>query len=424
MKRLLVLGAGTAGTMVANQLRSRLREEDWDITVIEPATQHLYQPGLLFVPFGRYEAKDLMKPNRSLMAGGVSLVTGEVERVLPAESMVNLADGRMLQYDQLVIATGTHPRPDQTPGMLGPQMGRTIHEFYTLEGAQALRRVLRVWRKGKLVVHVTEPPIKCPVAPLEFAFLADDFFRHAGVRPDVDITYVTPMSGPFTKPIASEHLGGMLEQRGIKVEADFYVERVDTASLVSYDERTVPFDLLVTVPINMGADFVASSGLGDELNHVKVDPGTFLADGQSNIFALGDAAALPTSKAGSVAHFSTEVFVENFLDHIAGRPMQRRFDGHANCFVESGNGKALLIDFNYDTEPLPGVYPWPTVGPLRLLKETRMNHLGKLLFKALYWHVLLPGHHLPVTTEMSMAGKQIPGDSGLLDQIQREEMTL
>lgn len=359
MKRLLVLGAGTAGTMVANQLRSRLGQGEWDITVVEAANRHLYQPGLLFVPFGRYKASDLLKPIPPLLVDGVSLISGEVEQVLPADSKVTLTDGRTLHYDQLVIATGTHPRPDMTPGMLGPQTGRTVHEFYTLGGAQALREVMKVWRKGRLVVHLTELPIKCPVAPLEFAFLADDYFRKAGVRRDVDITYVTPLSGAFTKPIASEHLGGMLEARGIKVEADFYVERVDEASLVSFDERVVPFDLLVTVPINMGADFVARSGLGDELNHVNVDPGTFLADGQTNIFALGDAAALPTSKAGSAAHFATEVFVDNFLDHIAGRPMTRRYDGHVNCFVESGNGKALLIDFNYTTQPLPGVYPWP-----------------------------------------------------------------
>lgn len=424
MKRLLILGAGTAGTMVANQLRSRLGQGEWNITVVEPASQHLYQPGLLFIPFGRYEASDLLKPIPPLLAEGVSLISGEVEQVVPADSKVILTDGRSLHYDQLVIATGTHPRPDMTPGMLGPETGRTVHEFYTLGGAQALREAMKVWRKGRLVVHLTELPIKCPVAPLEFAFLADDHFRKAGVRPDVDITYVTPLSGAFTKPIASEHLGGMLERRGIKVEADFYVERVDEASLVSYDERVVPFDLLVTVPINMGADFVARSGLGDELNHVKVDPGTFLADGQSNIFALGDAAALPTSKAGSAAHFATEIFVDNFLDHIEGRPMTRRYDGHVNCFVESGNSKALLIDFNYTTQPLPGVYPWPRLGPLRLLEETRMNHLGKLAFRPIYWHVLLPGHHLPVTTEMSMAGKRIPTEVSLPDQTQREEISL
>jgi sulfide:quinone oxidoreductase len=173
--------------------------------------------------------------------------------------------------------------------------------------------------------------------------------------------------------------------------------------------------LLVTVPLNMGADFVGRSGLGDELNHVKVDPYSFLAVGRDNIFALGDAASLPTSKAGSVAHFSVEVFVENFLDHIAGRGMSHRFDGHANCFVESGGGKALLIDFNYDTEPLPGSYPIPGVGPLRLLKETRLNHLGKLAFKPIYWHLLLPGRRLPVPTGMSMAGKNRPAD--------RKEMT-
>jgi len=169
----------------------------------------------------------------------------------------------------------------------------------------------------------------------------------------------------------------------------------------------------------MGAEFVARSGLGDELNHVRVDPHTFLADGLQNVFALGDAAALPISKAGSVAHFAVDVFVENFLEHIAGRPMQRAFDGHANCFVESGAGKALLIDFNYDTEPLPGTYPLPVVGPLSLLKETRVNHLGKLAFKPIYWHMLLPGRRLPVPNAMSMAGKEIP-----IGQPESEDVTI
>jgi sulfide:quinone oxidoreductase len=268
-------------------------------------------------------------------------------------------------------------------------------------------------------VHITELPIKCPVAPLEFAFLADDHFRRLGIRDRVEMIFVTPLSGAFTKPIASDRLGDMLEERGILVESDFYVERVDPGALVSYDERVVPFDLLVTVPLNMGADFVAKSGLGDELNHVRVDPHTFLVDGCENVFALGDAAALPISKAGSVAHFAVEVFVENFLQHIAGRPMERAFDGHANCFVESGGGKALLIDFNYDTEPLPGAYPLPVVGPLSLLKETRVNHLGKLAFRPIYWHMLLPGRRLPVPTAMSMAGKQVP-----TGQPEREDVTI
>ena len=106
-----------------------------------------------------------------------------------------------------------------------------------------------------------------------------------------------------------------------------------------------------------------------------------------------------------MAHFSVEVFVENFLVLIAGRPMTHRFDGHANCFVESGGGKALLLDFNYDTEPLTGSFPLPKIGPMSLLKESRANHLGKLAFRHIYWNVLLPGRPMGLPSAMSMAGK-------------------
>jgi sulfide:quinone oxidoreductase len=419
MKRLVVLGAGTAGTMVVNKLRPKLPTNEWQITVVEPSPTHLYQPGLLFVPFGRYEAAELLKPTRPLLPHGVDLIVEEVERIDTGGNQVELANGRVIEYDQLVIATGTHARPDMTPGMVGPQLGKTVHEFYTMQGAEALRDALKGWEGGRLVVHITELPIKCPVAPLEFTFLADDHFRRLGIRDRVDIVFATPLSGAFTKPIASERLGSMLDKRGIRVEPDFYVERIDEGALVSYDERVINFDLLVSVPLNMGAELVARSGLGDELNHVKVDHHTFLAEGLQNVFALGDAAALPISKAGSVAHFAVDVFVDNFLDHISGRPMRREFDGHANCFVESGGGKALLIDFNYETEPLPGRFPLPVVGPMSLLRETRLNHLGKLAFKPIYWHMLLPGRRLPVPTEMSMTGKEEPSQLP-----EREEVTL
>jgi sulfide:quinone oxidoreductase len=292
--------------------------------------------------------------------------------------------------------------------MTGPGWRESIHEFYSYEGAIALRSALEGFTEGRLAVHVCEMPIKCPVAPLEFVFLADDYFTERGIRDRVTITYVTPLSGAFTKPVASQHLGKMLADRDIELEADYYVESISAESMTSYDERSIDFDLLVTVPVHMGEAFVGEAGLGDELDHVKVDRGTFLANGFDNIFAIGDAAALPTSKAGSVAHFAADVFVENFLEHIAGRPMPRAFDGHANCFVESGDGKALLIDFNYDTEPLPGSYPLPVVGPMSLLKETRLNHLGKLAFRHIYWNVLLPGHPVPLPAHMSMAGKHLP----------------
>jgi sulfide:quinone oxidoreductase len=407
MRRLVVLGAGTAGTMVVNKLRHRLGPA-WRITVVEQSDRHHYQPGYLFLPFGGCRPDDLTKPTEQFIPDGVELVQGEIDRVDPGQHVVRLVDGRALGYEYLVIATGTEPRPDQTPGMLdGSEWRESIHEFYTLEGALALRDRLGTFTGGRLVVHVVEMPIKCPVAPLEFAFLADDFFRKAGIRDRVDLVYATPLPGAFTKPIASRELARMLDDRRIALEPDFVVERIDDErrTLVSFDEREVPFDLLVTVPLNMGAEYVARSGLGDELNYVPVDKHTLLSTSYDSIFAVGDASNIPASKAGSVAHFSIEVFVDNFVQHVNGHRMTGSFDGHANCYVEAGNGKALLIDFNYDTEPLRGKYPLPGVGPFHLLEETRANHWGKLAFRWMYWHLLLPGRPIPLPAHMSMAGK-------------------
>jgi sulfide:quinone oxidoreductase len=415
MRDLLVLGAGTAGTMVVNKLRPRLPASEWRITIVDQSEEHHYQPGYLFVPFGTYRPDEIVKPRQRLITRGVEQVTGEIDRVDTDAKVVVLMDGTELSYDQLVIATGTHPTPAETPGLAEPEAkDRGVHSFYTLEDAVALRGAMERFDGGKLVVNLVDLPIKCPVAPLEFAFLAEAWLRERGLRERTELTYVTPLDGAFTKPLAARELGGMFEDRGIALEADFMLERVDLdgRQLVSYDEREVPFDLLVTVPLNLGAEYVGRSGLGDELRHVKVDKHTFLADGHHDVFALGDAANLPTSKAGSVAHFAVDVFVENFVRHVDGLSMSASFDGHANCFIESGDGKAMLLDFNYDTEPLLGSFPLPELGPLKLLAESEANHWGKLAFRWIYWHVLLPGRPLPLSAAMSMLGKRRPPAPG------------
>jgi sulfide:quinone oxidoreductase len=408
-KRLLVLGAGTAGTMIVSKLRRKLKAGEWDITVVDRDDVHPYQPGFLFLPFGTYKPSQINRSRHTFLPDGVDFVIGDVDRVDAADNSVTLTDGRTLPYDYLVIASGTTPRPDQTPGMLDTEWRRSIFDFYTFEGSKALAKALEGFKSGRLVVHITDMPIKCPVAPLEFTFLAEAWLRKQGIRDHVEMVYVTPLAGAFTKPVSSEALGSMLEERRIAVETDFLVEHIDVENktLVSYDEREIPFDLLVTIPLNMGADFVARSGLGDDLNYVPVDKHTLQSNAHANIFAVGDASNAPASKAGSVAHFSVEVFVDNFLELIAGKPMTGSFDGHANCFIESGDGKALLIDFNYDTEPLRGTFPLPVVGPMGLLKETRANHLGKLAFRWIYWNILLRGRPMPISTHMSMVGKTV-----------------
>jgi sulfide:quinone oxidoreductase len=278
-----------------------------------------------------------------------------------------------------------------------------------MEGSLALREALKDFNGGRLVVHISEMPIKCPVAPLEFTFLADAYFEKRGIRDKVEIVYVTPLEGAFTKPVCSKHLGWMLDERKITLEPDFVIERIDaeTKTMVSMDEREIPFDLLVTIPVNMGADFIARSGLGDELNYVPTDKHNFLSDAFPNIFVLGDASNIPASKAGSVAHFAIDLFSENFVNYVNNRPMEHSFDGHANCFIESGHHKGLLIDFNYTVEPLTGRFPIPVLGPMPLLKESYLNHIGKLAFRWIYWNILLKGRYLPIPALMSMAGKDL-----------------
>lgn len=407
MRRLLILGAGTAGTMLANHLRREL-DHEWSITIVDRDNDHDYQPGYLFIPFGTYTPERVTKPRRRYLPKGVEFIESGIDRVRPEDNEVDLANGQVLGYDWLLVASGTQPRPDLTPGMGdGKLWHEKIFDFYTKEGSAKLHDALENFEGGKLLVHITDMPIKCPVAPLEFVFLAEDYFRKRGIRHKVDITYVTPLDGAFTKPVASRELGNLIKDRSIRLATDFAVESIDNDRqvMVSYDGRELPFDLLVTIPLNTGQQFVYDSGLGDDAGFIPVDKETLQSTAYDNIFVLGDASNIPTSKAGAVAHFAVETFVPNFLALIQGKPMPKKFDGHANCFVESGRGQALLLDFNYDTQPLTGKYPVAGVGPLKLLGRSRMNHLGKLAFEQIYWKMLLPGHKLPVPTLMSMAGK-------------------
>jgi sulfide:quinone oxidoreductase len=414
MKHLVVLGAGTAGTMIANRMRSRLPEE-WAITIVDPAETHLYQPGLLFLPFGAHDEPKMTRPRARTLHPDVTWRQAAVDAVDVNTRVVSLSDHTTLGYDLLVIASGSRIRPEETPGLLGGEWHRSIHDFYTLDGAQALRHALASFDGGRLVVNVVEMPIKCPVAPMEFLFLADEFFTRRGIRSDVDLVYVTPLDGAFSKPTCNKVLSYLIEQKGIRVETEFNTGEVDAEgrTLRSFDDREVPYDLLVSIPTHGGAPFVDASGLGNELGFVPTHPHSLRAKADDHVFVLGDATDLPSSKAGSVAHFQAEVLQDNLQRAIAGRSLDDGFDGHANCFVETGFGKALLIDFNYETEPLPGSFPIPGIGPMRLLGESRINHWGKLAFRWLYWNALLPGRPLPVSTRMSMRGKMTPqkGDS-------------
>jgi sulfide:quinone oxidoreductase len=406
--RIVVLGAGTGGTLVANRLARRLGDRV-EIVVVDKDDRHVYQPGLLFVPFGLARPTEIVRPRGEQLGRDIDYRVTAVDRVSLDDNLVHLDDGTELPYEVLVIASGARLQPEETDGLTGPGWRERVFTFYDLDGAAALHEAIESFDGGRLVVNLIDMPIKCPVAPLEFAFLADWYFHERGIRDHVELTYVTPLDGAFTKPIASRHLGALLAEKDIELVTEFNAGGVDGVGghLVSYDGRDVSFDLLVTVPLHAGAEYVGrSEGLGETFDFVPTDPRTLQSLARPNVFAIGDATSIPTSKAGSVTHFEGEALTENICRFLDGEPLDSSYDGHANCFIETGFHKALLIDFNYDTEPLPGRFP-TAAGPLPLLRESRVNHLGKLMFQWLYWHVLLPGRSIPgISAEMALTGKE------------------
>ncbi len=406
--RILVLGAGTGGTLIANKLRRRYGAET-EITVVDRDDRHVYQPDLLFVPFGLVAPDSVCRPRSKQLRRDIEFRLAEVERVESEKNTVQLKGGDSLPYDVLIVASGAELLPEETEGLTGPGWGESAFTYYSVEGAAALRKAMEGFEGGRLVVNIVEMPIKCPIAPLEFCFLADWWLQKRGLRKKTEIVLATPLDGAFTKPVAAKMLGELLEKKKILVETEYAAGRVDgeARKLFSWDERELAYDLLVSIPLHGGSPFVESSdGLGDELGFVSVDQNTLQAKVAANVFAIGDATNVPTSKAGAVAHFQAETLIENIDRFLAGKELEKSFDGHANCFIETGFGKALLLDFNYEVEPLPGKFPFPVVGPMPLLKESRLDHLGKLAFRQLYWHLLLPGRRIPtITAQLKMAGK-------------------
>lgn len=407
----LILGDGIGGIVTANLLLKKARKKNLplNIQLVGNSPIHTYQPGLLFLPFqksGYRKLADLQKPTAGFIASGIEYVC---ERIISIDTEQRLVttEQQTLNYDWLVLGLGCRTVIDDVEG-LPEQWGKNIHGFYTPDSAIQLVKALENFEGGDLVVDVAEIPIKCPVAPLEFACLADHYLTQRGIREKTKITLVTPLDGAFTKPVCNDVLTDILVGKGINVVPNASLDRVTDRAMYCPDGQEVPFDLMVTIPPHEGSELIDDAGLGDGLGFGRTDKQTLKSSVAERVFLVGDNTSVPTSKAGSVAHFQADVVVHNILREIGGKEAEPCADGHANCFIETGHGKAVLIDFNYDIQPVPGKFPMPIIGPMTLLKETYLNHMGKLAFKHVYWNVLLPARPIPmVGSQMSTLGKQM-----------------
>ncbi len=407
MKKIVILGAGTGGTAVANKLRKALSYDDWEITVIDRDDNHVYQPGLLFVPFGLCTVNRLIRSRKKYISDGINFVIDPITRVNHEMNRVE-TEGGNFQYDWLIIGTGCRLAPEENEGLLD-EWGKNAFSFYSAETAAQLSHAMANFNSGKLVMCVAELPFKCPVAPIEFVFLADWYFRQKGIRDKIEIH----LSTPFPKCMPNWPKGSVIlveeaENKGISLSTDFALSEVNKEGkyVASFNGQKIDYDLLVIVPTNVGDDVVVESGLDDGSTFIPTHKHTLKALNHRNIYVIGDATNIPTSKAGSVAHYEADVITHNLLSEIKGKEPDPIYDGHSTCYIVSEKGKSYLVDFNYDTEPLFGKYPIPFVGPFSLLKETRMNWYGKLSFEWLYWNVLLPGKNMFLPPTLVKTGKR------------------
>jgi sulfide:quinone oxidoreductase len=380
--KVLVLGGGVGGTLVANLLHKELGH-DARVTVVDPTGMHVYQPGFLYVALGQANGRWLTRDERTLLRRGVELAVERAVRIHPEAGTVQLERGGSLDYDYLVLSTGARLVPEQVPGL-----AEAAHEFYSLEGAQRLREELARFKGGRIHVGIAGIPYKCPPAPIEFTFMLDEYLRKRGIRDRSPITLLSPLNRCFTIESASKLIQPMLDERGVVLTTFFNVETVDADAMTisSLEGEKVESDLMVVVPPHRGQSVIGASALGDAGDWLPTDRNTLQVEGQERIFAMGDATNLPISKSGSTAHFEAPVVASRIASLIRGTAPKSNYGGRVMCFLETGNRKATVLRFDYEHPP---AQPQPNV----------LWHSAKWMFNRLYWSTVPQGRmpeHMPL----------------------------
>ena len=378
MKRIVVLGGGTGGTLVANLLARRLKRTEAEIVLVSASPRHMYQPGWLYVAFGRQNPLALSRAERGLLSRRVHLIIDRVTALDATKQQITLEQGKPLTYDYLVLATGSRIVPDDVPGF-----AEGAYHFYLEEAAFRLHTALAEFRGGKVVVGISSLPYKCPVAPLEFTFLLDEYLTHRGLRDRSEIVYTFPLGRVFTIESVAEFAQPLLEQRKVTIETFFNTEEIRPADkLVTSMEMTeLNYDLLVMTPPHRGARYLEGQPFADEHGWVQTDRKTLQVAGHANIWALGDTTDLPISKAGSAAHFEAPVIVERLTADLRGTapdPRHAEYGGHVMCFLETGYGRACLLDFDYNRPP-------------KMAEPNAIVHYQKMAFNKAYWYLVPTG---------------------------------
>jgi len=369
--KILIVGGGMGGTILANNLARRLKGElksgSTTITMLSASERHMYQPGLLYVALGRMSVDELYRDQASLLEPGIEFRVDPVEQFNLKENNVKSKSGKTYKYDLIVIATGSRAVPETIPGLAENSIN-----VYTEQAALDFYKTISKFEGGKIVIAVGVPH-KCPMIPPELTFTLYDYFKERGILDKVSIHYTYPIGRLHSLEPVSNWMKGEFAQRGVTSETLFNLKEVDGANKVVRSEEgsEAKFDLLVAVPAHKGMEVVETNKLGAG-GWIPVNRNRLNIEGFDNAFAIGDTTNIPISKAGSTAHFEAEALAENIASIVKiGTPV-RDYDGKVFCFIEAGKDRATYAMFNYNNPPDPK-------------PPTKSIHWFKMAYNQLYW---------------------------------------
>jgi len=369
--KVLIIGGGMGGTILANNLARRLPEElrsgSVKITMLSASERHMYQPGLLYVAVGRMSPDELYRDQKSLLEPGIDFHVDPVEKFNLDNNQVTTKSGKQYDYDVIVIATGSRMYPESIPGL-----AENAEFFYTEETALKMFKQLREFEGGKVVITVGVPH-KCPMAPLEITFMLYDYFKERGMLDKVKLHYTYPIGRTHGLENVAKWATPEFERLGISYETFFNMKEVDGAKKVvrSEEGNEVNYDLLIAIPAHKGMEVVEKNGLGQS-GWIPTDRHRLNMEGRDNVYVLGDTTNLPISKAGSTAHFEADALAENIASMIKIGTSTRDYDGKVFCFIEAGKDRATYAMFDYMNPPNP-------------MPPTKAVHWFKLAYNKMYW---------------------------------------
>lgn len=384
--RVVVIGGGTAGAAVTNKLAKKLKKtkQPFEITIIDPTFNHVYQPGFLFTMFGRDETKNIIKDTRTLIPKSVNAVQAAVTKVDTEKKVIFTDNKDEIPYDYVVLASGARIATDRVDWW-----DDSIYHFYSPPAAEKLYEQLKDFKEGRILIAIGDLPYRCPPAPLEAAFLIDDWMKKQGRRDKVEIKYASPLNRAFSIENVNKVVEPLFEKKDILLETYFNVDDVDTEERVVYslEGSDDDYDLLVMIPPHAAQQYIVDSGIAEGAGWVPTDKVTLRVEGQENMYALGDTTDIPTSKAGSTAHYQAPIVAKNIANDILGNGKTEEYDGHVQCFFLTEFGKSLFIDFNYENPPkYDGFWGW------FLLRPRKAWWWFKQIFKPFYFRMVARGH--------------------------------